>query len=133
MIDVIALTAGRVQTDPELKTSTKNNPYLHLTLIERIGTGEHARTQYIHVWAFGQLAVQLHEAGVGKDSLIWVSGSLELSDFLRSDGRTRDKALKLILKEWGPLVSETQVDIPNRLPSPEEIGVIDGDRVSLPG
>ena len=131
---VTAFSVGRVITDPELKTSAKDNPYLCLTLMERIGTGEYARIQYIQVWAWGMLARQLHDAGVGKGSQIWVFGSLELTDFMKKDGVTRDKALKLKLREWGQAGSENIAD--NAFPQPFDFckaGVIDGDRELLPG
>lgn len=132
MIHVTATVAGRITYDPELKKSAKDNPYVHLTLEERVGHGEHTRAQTIHVWAWGNLAEQLNEAGVGKGSLIWVSGSLELSDFIRRDG-THDKALKLKLKDWGPVGPEEKADIP--IPEKNDIGpagVIDGERETLP-
>ena len=118
--------------DPELKKSEKGNPYLYLKLDERIGYGEHMRTQTVNVWAWGNLAEQLNEAGIGKDSLIWASGSLELSDFVKRDG-THDKALKLKLKDWGPVGSETKAGFP---PSDQDAAgmaeVIDGERETLP-
>ena len=131
---VTAFSVGRVISDPELKTSAKDNPYLRLTLMERIGNGEYARMQYIQVWAWGVLARQLHDAGVGKGSQIWVFGSLELTDFMKKDGVTHDKALKLKLKEWGQAGSENIAD--NAFPhpfDPGKAGVIDGDRELLPG
>ena len=131
---VTALSVGRVVSDPELRTSAKDNPYLRLTLMERIGIGEHARMQYIQVWAWGALARQLHDAGVSKGSQIWVSGSLELADFVKKDGVTHDKALKLKPREWGHVGSENIAD--NALSGPSGFGiagVIDGDRETLPG
>ncbi len=80
------------------------------------------------------MAKQLHEAGVGKGSQIWVSGSLELTDFVKKDGVTHDKALKLKLRDWGPAGSETKADFPR--PDQHDAalaGVIDGEREALPG
>ena len=102
--------------------------------MERIGNGEYARMQYIQVWAWGVLARKLLEAGVGKGSQIWVFGSLELTDFMKKDGVTHDKALKLKLKEWGQAGSENIAD--NAFSGPSDFGkagVIDGDRELLPG
>ena len=130
---VTAFSVGQVQSDPELKTSAKDNPYLRLTLMERIGFGEYARTQYIQVWAWGALARQLYDAGVRKGSQIWVSGSLELTDYVKKDGVTHDKALKLKLRDWGPAGSENTADQAFSWPSDlGTAGVIDGDRESLP-
>ena len=35
-------TTGRVVTDLELKSSAKQNLYIHFTLVERIGYSQHA-------------------------------------------------------------------------------------------
>ena len=96
-----AIVFGRVTTGLELKTSLKNNPYVMFSLAEHFGFGEAARTQFIQVWAWGHLAHQLVKCSVAKGSTIWVSGFLELSDYTRKDGVTKDKRLKLTLKDWG--------------------------------
>jgi hypothetical protein len=132
-LPVTAFIVGQVQSDPELKTSAKDNPYLHLTLMERLGFGEQARKQYIQVWAWGVLARQLYDAGLSKGSQIWASGSLELTDYVKKDGVTHDKALKLKLREWGHAGSENIADY--AFSKPSGLGtakVVDGDRESLP-
>ena len=96
-----AFILGWVTSSLELKTSVKNNPYVMFSLAEHIGFGETARTQYIQVWAWGHLAQNLVNCNVAKDSLIWASGTLELSDYTRKDNGARDKRLKLTLKDWG--------------------------------
>ena len=131
---VTAFLVGRIVSDPELKTSAQDNPYLRMTLMERIGNGEHARMQYIQAWAWGETARQLHNAGVSKGSQIWAFGSLELTDFLKQDGVTHDKALKLKLREWGPAGSENIAA--TAYSNPRDFGnaeVIDGERNALPG
>ena len=92
---------GRVTTDLELKTSTNGNKYTQFSLMECINFGENARNQFIQVWAWGNLVQQLIQLGVKTGSLVWVSGSLELEDYVKKDGKTRDKRLKLKLKDWG--------------------------------
>ena len=132
-------TTGRVVTDLELKSSAKQNLYIHFTLVERIGYGETARSQAMNVWAWGYLAEQLKRFRVKKGSLIWVSGSLELEEYVKKDGVTPDKRLKLKLNDWGFVPKET-----DRFPkkekaapttsntAPETPGVIDGEREALP-
>lgn len=128
---------GRVITDPELKTSTRHNSYVHFSLMERINFGENTRNQFIQVWAWGNLAQQLMQLGVKAGSLVWVSGSLELEDYVKKDGKTRDKQLKLKLKDWGfvprdkPPKKQKGARI-SRDSSAESAGVIDGDRETLP-
>ena len=132
-------TTGRVVTELELRSSTKQNLYIHFTLVERLGYGENARSQAMSVWAWGHLAEQLKRFRVKKGSLIWVSGSLELEEYVQKDGVTRDKRLKLKLNDWGFVPKET-----DRFPKKEKAvpatsstatetaGVIDGEREALP-
>ena len=136
-----SIVFGWVTTGLELKTSVRNNPYVMFSLAEHIGFGETVRTQYIQVWAWGHLAHQLVKCNVDKDSRIWASGLLELSDYTRKDGETKDKRLKLTLKDWGFLPGTgrakqkpaSQIGAPNaptaEAPAAE---VIDGEREQLP-
>lgn len=133
------ITTGRVITDLELKSSAKQNLYIHFTLVERIGYGEAARSQAVSVWAWGYLAEQLKRFRVKKGSLIWVSGSLELEEFVQKDGVTRDKRLKLKLNDWGFVPKETdrfpkkeKAAPESSAPASEKAGVIDGEREALP-
>lgn len=128
---------GRVTTDPELKTSTKDNKYTQFSLMERINFGENARNQFIQVWAWGNLAQQLIQLGVKTGSLVWVSGSLELEDYVKKDGKTRDKRLKLKLKDWGfvprdKITKKQKGTSTSRDAASDKVGVIDGDRETLP-
>ena len=136
-----AIAFGRVTTGLELKTSAKNNPYVMFSLAEHIGFGETAHTQFIQVWAWGHLAQQLVKCGVTKESLIWASGFLELSDYTRKDGVIRDKHLKLTLKDWGflpgtgrsrqePASQTGAMEAPAA--EPPTADVIDGEREELP-
>lgn len=91
---------GRVTADLELRESVRKEPYVRFSLAENLGYGETARTQYYQVWAWGHLAKNLVKRKVRKGSLIWVSGSLELEEYTRNDGKTHDKRLKLKLGDW---------------------------------
>ena len=125
---------GRVVSDLELKTSQKNVPYLCFPIAERVGYGSSSHTQYISVWAWGAMARQLVSDGVGKGSVLWVSGSLELEDYTKKDGVTHDKRLKLKLRDWGYAPSNPQKDQRHsqarNIPPPK---TIDGEREDLPG
>lgn len=114
-------TTGRVITDLELKSSAQQNLYLRFTLAERIGYGDNARAQHIHVWAWGYLAEKLKRCKVRKGNNIWVAGSLELEEFVRKDGTVADKQLKLKLTDWGFLPKESDK------PPKEEKGVPPSD------
>ena len=130
---------GWVVTDPELKVSAKGNPYIRFTVVERIGKRDSARQQYIQVWAFGELTDQLEKAGVKKNSYLWVSGSVELVDYVKKDGITHDKQLKLMLKNWSFASSQggKRQQHPAQAPASVQValgqaGVIYGDRENLP-
>lgn len=128
-----AYSIGRVTSDLELKTSARKVPYLRFSIAEHIGYGDSAHTQYIQVWAWDGMTRQLMDAGVRKGSLIWVSGPLELEEYTKQDGVTRDKRLKLRLKEWGFAPAAQRQDRTPRptkdIPVPE---IINGDLESLP-
>lgn len=129
---------GRVTTDLELKMSVRQNPYIQFSLAERIGYGETAHTQFIQVWAWGVLTQQLLDRSVRKGSLLSVSGSLELEEYTKKDGVTRDKRLKLKLAEWDFVPTRQRGKSSKRTegaPETEEsgkAGTIDGERESLP-
>lgn len=136
-----AIAFGRVTSGLELKTSVKNNPYVMFSLAEQIGYREFARTQSIQVWAWGHLAHQLVKCSVAKESMIWVSGFLELSDYTRKDGETKDKRLKLTLKDWGFIPGTGRSSRKSASQSGEQNAptaedpaaeVIDGERDELP-
>ena len=130
---------GRVTADLELKMSVRQNPYIQFSLAEQIGYGETARTQYIQVWAWGVLTQQLLDRSVRKGSLISVSGSLELEEYTKKDGVTRDKGLRLELSDWGFVPSQGRTgqspgqtaDTAQR-PIPIPDSTIDGERENLP-
>jgi single-stranded DNA-binding protein len=132
-------TIGRVTADFELQTSANMNPYVRFSLAEHIGYGESARTQYLQVWAWGEDAKRLIKGKVKKGSLLWVSGQLELEEFVKQDGTTADKRLKVTLDNWGYIpagkpkeAGSAQPDDESPPPMSEPIAEIDGDRDTLP-
>lgn len=133
---------GNVTAELTLKTSTADNPYLCFNLAEHIGYGNVQRTLYYEVWAWGTDAVRLVRAGVKTGSLIWVSGSLELTDCTDKDGKAKTKRLKVSLDNWGFVpggkakqrndVSTGSAEPPTGLAGFSDTEELDGDRVSLP-
>ena len=115
-----------VSDDIELKISANNRPYLRFDLAERTGKGAYVRTQYYQVVAFGAIASQCAKRGLCRGALISVEGVLELEDYLKRDGWTRDKRLKVIALRWRYLQPcDTKVS--------EQVPEIDGEREPLPG
>lgn len=109
------------------------------SLGEHIGYGHRARTQYYQVWARGDVMRRLQKAGVKKGSLLWVSGSLELEEYTRKDGVTRDKGLRLELSDWGFVPGQGRTGQPPgqtadtaQGPIPIPDSTIDGERENLP-
>ena len=71
---------------------------------------------------------------VRKGSLIWVSGSLELEEYTRNDGKTHDKRLKLKLGDWDYIPasqSKPECGVPQSEPA-VPVGMVDGEREALP-
>lgn len=132
-------TIGRVTHDLEPKRSHQGALYLRFTLAERIGRGETAREQYFEVWAWDDLAQSLLEQKIGRGARLWVRGFLELVDYVQRDGTTRDKRLKLRLRQWSVLPPGVRTARPGPAgqplspPTPEPLPVIDGERETLPG
>lgn len=130
---------GWVTNDLEPKMSVRKSLYVRFSLAERVGYGETAHTQYYDVWAWGQTAQSLIDLNVRKGSLVWVRGSLELVDYTKRDGVTKDKRLKLKLLEWrytqggdtkAPHTNEKGVSQTAEHHGP--IAVVDGERETLP-
>ena len=122
----ISVVGRIVSDDIELKISANNRPYLRFDLAERAGKGAYARTQYYQVVAFGAIASQCAKRGLCRGALISVEGTLELEDYLKRDGWTRDKRLKVIAFRWRYLQA-------GEAKAPEQAPEIDGEREPLPG
>lgn len=123
-------------------TSASQSPYLDFSPAERVGYGANVRTQFYQVWARGDLARHLKKGGVKKGSLIWASGLMELEEYTKKDGVTRDKRLTLTLKDWRfipgtgkPGTAPSQTKGASTVPTSDTapIGTIDGEREPLPG
>ncbi len=135
---------GRIAGDFELQKSANHVPYARFGLIENIGYGERARSQYYEVWAYAEAANRLIKGKARKGSLLWVSGQLELVEFQRRD-QTKDKGLKVTLDSWrfiptgkpqGSPRDNSFLPSENRTPPNSEVAqameVLDGDRETLP-
>lgn len=134
---------GRVTADLELQESTNKTAYVRFDLAENIGYGETRHPQYYQVWAWAGDAMHLLKRKVKKGGLIWVSGSLMLETYIKKDGITKDKRLKLTLDNWGYVptgksvsTEQSPTDDPLASPPPADdlpqVGKIDGDREALP-
>jgi hypothetical protein len=132
---------GWVTSDLEVRTSAREKRYVRFGLAEKIGFGEAAHTQYYDVWAWGQVVQSLIDCGVKRGSWIWIHGSLELVDCTRKDGVTRDKRMKIKLREWRYTQKEHDKSKASHakeegvLRETETIGpiaVVDGEREALP-
>lgn len=124
---------GRVISDPVLRVSVKKTPYVVFTLMERIGLEQYSRCQYLHVWAWDELAIQMSKAGVKRSSWLRINGYLELASCVKRDGITRDKELRVRLTDWSFLPKEQSATEPSSGDAAaESVEVIYGDRENLP-
>ncbi len=127
---------GRITADLGLKYSQQGKPYVRFDVAENIGSGDRSRTQYYQVWAWGDQAARLINAGAHKGSLLWITGSLELEVYTKLDGRTADKRMKIKLNDWSFVHSSKGSYAPHHkvadTSSATTAEVIDGDREELP-
>lgn len=135
---------GRVTADLEPQTSARQSSYIRFDLAENIGYGETARAQFYQVWAWDNLVQRLIKRKVKKGSLIWISGTQELEEYTKADGKTIDKRLKVRLSNWDYIPGgKGKPDAGGEQVSPDATGHstppippargIDGDRDELPG
>lgn len=131
---------GRITADLELRTSEKNHPYVRFDIAENIGSRQNLHTQYFQICAWGEDAGRLMKAHAKKGSLIWVSGALELEQYVKRDGVTADRRMKILLDNWGFVPvgramasQESRSHTASDIPSQQECGGIDGERDTLPG
>ena len=129
---------GRITSDLELKYGQSKNPYVRFNIAEHIGSKDRARVQYYQVWAWNEDAILLVNSNVRKGNLVSISGSLELESYVKQDGFSADKRMKVSLKNWdfvpigargssNPAVTQNPVE---SLSPP--IKGINGDKENLP-
>lgn len=132
---------GRVTADLKLQTSSNQNSYVRFGLAENIGYGEILKAQYYQVWAWETDALYLVKRKVKQGSLIWVSGSIELEEYTKQDGESKDKRLKVKLDNWdyiplGRHNAEKEINSETTAAPPVEIdpqvGEINGDKEPMP-
>lgn len=132
---------GRVTADLKLQTSSNQNSYVRFGLAENIGYGETLKAQYYQVWAWGTDALYLVKRKVKQGSLIWVSGSIELEEYTKQDGESKDKRLKVKLDNWdyvplGRHNAEKEVNSETTAAPPvgnnPQVGEINGDKEPMP-
>lgn len=126
---------GLITQSPELKHSAKGEPYIRFSVAEYIGFGSQRHTQFIDVWAWGFMAQRLAKSNLSKDNYIFLSGTLELEQFTRQDGITKDKRLKLRLDDWSVVPSRKLEGSPVKKETAFPtvcVERIDADREELP-
>ena len=121
---------GRITTDLEMKYGDSKAPYVRFGLAERIGYSDQARTQFYQVWAWKDTAEALIRSGLKKGSLVQLSGTLTLEEYVKPDGVTNDKRLKVSLNQ-GSFIPVSKSGI-NATSSPSTVEAIDGDKDPLP-
>lgn len=128
---------GHVTEDIIPRQSQTDSTYVCFTLRERTGKDH---VQYYQVWAWSENAQRLIRQKVHKNSVIWLTGTLELVDSTVNRGNQKTKLLKVYLSNWGfvPYVTgktdtnsiSKETELP--LPIPASAEVLDGDREALP-
>ena len=94
---------GLITQGPELQHSAKGEPYVRFSAAEYVGFGSQRHTQFVDVWAWDYMAQRLAKCTLSNGDFIFLSGTLELEEFTKKDGITKDKRLKLRLDDWAPV------------------------------
>lgn len=89
---------GRITDNVELKHSENNVPYVRFTLMELMCNG--SKPQFYQVWAWYKNAEDLVKFKAGNNSVVQVTGTIQLETFIKNDGTTEDKRLKVIMDSW---------------------------------
>ena len=121
---------GWITNDLEMKYSERRTPYVRFSLAERIGFGNEMRTQFYQVWAWNETAQELISSGLKKGSHVRLSGTLMLEEYIRQDGITKDKRLRISLSSGGfTQVSKGGSNAPK---SHSTVETVDGGKEPLP-
>ena len=125
---------GYVMQDIVPKQSQRRTAYAHFFLKEFIG---HNRSQSYQVWVWDELITKLIRFNIKKGSLIWVKGSLELTDYVTKDGQENIKVLKIKSSDFGVLRLSPATNPPAKPGNAESESTglpveLDGDRNQLP-
>ena len=126
---------GLITQGPELQHSAKGEPYVRFSAAEYVGCGSQRHAQFIDVWAWGYMAQRLAKCTLSNGDFIFLSGTLELEEFTKKDGITKDKRLKLRLDDWAPVPQKRETVRPVQNETevfPVSAEQIDGDREELP-
>lgn len=129
---------GRITNELELKHGQNGNSYVRFSFAENIGSKDRARTQYYQVWAWGEDAERLVNAGVKKGSLIFIAGKIELETYTKQDGLTVDKRLKISLNDWefvpfgNGRANNSLHHKKSSADAPPNMATINGDKDTLP-
>ena len=81
------------------------------------------------------MAQRLAKCSLSNGDFIFLSGTLELEEFTKKDGITKDKRLKLRLDDWAPVPQKRETIRPVQNETevfPVTAEQIDGDREELP-
>lgn len=106
---------GLITQGPELQHSAKGEPYVRFSVAEYVGFGLQRHTQFVDVWAWGYMAQRLAKCTLSNGDFIFLSGTLELEEFTKKDGITKDKRLKLRLDDWAPVPQSGKQSVQYRM------------------
>ena len=121
---------GWITNDLEMKYSERRVPYVRFGFAERIGFGSQVRTQYYQVWAWKETAQELISSGLKNGSHVRLSGTLMLEEYIKQDGITKDKRLRISLSSGGfTPVSKGSSNAPK---SHSTVEIVDGGKDPLP-
>ncbi len=129
---------GHVMDDLVVKQSQKDSSYICFSFSEQIDKN---RRQYYQVWAWNEDVSRLMKLGVKKGSFLWLTGTLQLVDCTKEQGKVKTKIMKVFLTNWGYIPTKNSIseDMDRNNDTGQSIDSyssltenMDGDRIALP-
>lgn len=81
----LALVAGRLGRDPEIKTSKDGKPIAKFSIATETGWGNNKKTNWLNIVCFGKTAEYV-EKYIQKGDLVAATGRIDIDDYEKKDG-----------------------------------------------
>ena len=109
MFTAISLT-GRVTADLEPQNSQNGTPYVQFYVAVNKGYGEHQHPNFYQCVLFGKAVERAINAGVQKGSLLFITGDLDLVEYIRKSDGHKGTIPKITVYEWNYIPTGRKTD-----------------------
>lgn len=90
---------GKITGKIEMKYSENGVPYVRFDFME-ISMETDFKPQFYQIWAWYKNAEDLIKFNVDKDNTIQITGTLKLECYVKNNGVSADKRLKVLMDSW---------------------------------